>query len=134
MALTFSSFITTLGSLSVSGVTGYTAPPHRINATELPIGYPRIFNGEPQNIITCSTPLSPDTITCEYVIVVNPVLLSRNAQNYTAAATAADNLATALKTESDTDKEIYNYNIRLEIEDIGDTPYWLVVAEVFARA
>lgn len=132
MAITVAGFVATLGSLSVSGVTARTSPPQQTNAADLPLGFPRI----PQTGAEMSTFGGIGglrSVSCEYVILINPIMHDTDAVNIASAIAAMDNLHTALTTEMTTNKQIDRWSMRLDEVLVGSTSvYWAVIATVEA--
>ena len=129
MALTFASFATALGTLTVTGVTALTSPPQRIPSGNLPIGYPRLPTGENRMATFTGIP-DLDQLTCEYVVLVEAAGLSSLSANYTDSITIIDRVQAALKAEMAANLVIDSWAIRMDIELIGDTPYWAIVVTV----
>lgn len=131
MAITVTGFLSTLAGLSITGVSEQATPPQQINSASLPIGYPRLPTSE-SDMAVFSGGDGLRRVSCEYVILVSPATLSRNSTNHGAAATAMDNLHSALETEMAANQQIDGWAMRMEIEGIGDAAYWAVVATVEA--
>jgi len=131
MALTVTSFIATLGTLSISGVTSLTELPTRVNAADLPIGFPRLPTTG-NEIATFTGVGSLRNLSCEYVILIQPVPLSNTATNYAAAATAIDNLYTTLSAEMAANVQIDSWSSQMTIETLGDISYWAIVTQIEA--
>lgn len=131
MAITATGFLSTLAGLTITGVNERATPPQQVNAGALPIGYPRLPESE-AGAATFTSVTGLRSLRCEYVILINPLTLSRNSTNHGAAATAMDNLHTALATEAAANNQIDSWAMRMDVEEIGDTAYWSVVATVEA--
>ena len=133
MALTFASFASTLGGLSVSGVRALTSPPQRIPSGNLPIGYPRLPAGA-QQIATFTGVPGLDQLQCDYVILTEAITQNMASYNYSQAITVMDSLHAALKATMAAAVEIDGWDIRMDIESIGDSAYWAIIATVRASA
>lgn len=71
-----------------------------------------------------------DQLTCEYVVLVEAAGLSSLSANYTDSITIIDRVQAALKAEMAANLVIDSWAIRMDIELIGDTPYWAIVVTV----
>jgi hypothetical protein len=133
MPLTFASFASTLGTLSVAGVTANTTPPQRIPSGILPIGYPRLPNGENRRSVLTSLP-DLDQVTCDYVVLVEAAGQNTLPNNYAGTVAIMDLVHAALKAAMAANHEIDSWTIRMDIELIGETPYWAIIATVRGSA
>jgi hypothetical protein len=133
MPLTFTSFASTLGGLSVPGVQALTSPPQRMPSGNLPVGYPRLPTGGQQRSTLTSEP-DLDQLRCDYVILVETVTQNMNSYNYAAALAIMDGLHAALKAEMAALHAIDGWDIRMEIEVIAEIAYWAIITTVRASA
>lgn len=137
MATTYTSFVTALANITVTGVTRKYAlnatPPSSLNTASLPAQFIwpgggvddalRVFQagGWPQYRATLA-------------IAVEAVAQSNAPANYAACVTMIDSLRSALAAAQDTiagtDVGVVNWTIRDEIRDIAGTSYWIVMATV----
>lgn len=131
MSLTFASLASTLGGLTVTGVTVGTHPPQRIPSGNLPIAYPRLPNGE-QAAAAFNGADGLDVLACEFVILVETAAQNTNVTNYADTITYMDRLNAALKAAMTANHVIDGWAVRMDIEFIGETAYWAVVATVRA--
>lgn len=131
MALTFAFLASTLGGLTVTGVTVQAYPPQRIPSGNLPIAYPRFPTGE-QAAAAFNGQDGLDVLACEFVILVETVGQSNNVTNYADTITYMDRLNAALKAAMSANHVIDGWAVRMDIEFIGETAYWAVVATVRA--
>lgn len=126
MALTIATFATNLLAMSVTGIDRTVSnPPQHINATDLPMLYPRV-PGSNNGAITFGSQSGLDTVRLELVVIIQPFMLDTNAVNFTTVQTITDNLVTALKAEAISRHQIDTWEIRSESTD----EYWAVVATV----
>ena len=133
MPVTFASFASTLGSLSVAGVTAQAVPPQRIPSGILPIGYSRLPLGENKRSVLTSEP-DLDQVTCDYVVLVEAAGQNTLPNNYAGTIAIMDLVHAALKATMAANHIVDGWNIRMDIEVIGETPYWAVVATVRGSA
>ena len=131
MALTFASLSSALSALAITGVTVGTHPPQRIPSGNLPIAYPRLPNGE-QAASAFNGADGLDVLTCEFVLLVETAGQESNVKNYADATTYMDRLNASLKSAMATNNVIDGWTIRMDIELIGETAYWAVIATVRA--
>lgn len=141
MATTYTSFVTALANITVTGVKRKYAlnqtPPVALNTASLPAQFiwpgggvddvQRVFQagGWPQYRATL-------------VVVVEPVAQSNAPANYAACVGMIDNVRAALEAEQDTiagpDVGALSWSIREDVRDIAGTSYWLVLATVSTGA
>jgi hypothetical protein len=130
MALTATSFVGTLGGLTVTGVKKkYAFPPSQLDTAHMPCQFVRLpdsttpigtFSGAPQL----------DTVTAEIVIVIEPWAQSTNATSFALMLTMIDNLTAALKAEMAANQQINTWTISSRPTDVGTNEYWSLVATV----
>ena len=132
MAITVTSFLASLAGLTITGVTELAEPPQQLNVSASGvIGFPRL-PGSDAEMVTFSGADGLRGVECEYVILVNPIPLSRNSTNHADTATAMDNLHAALVVEMAANQQIDRWTMRMDIEEMGETNYWAVIATVEA--
>lgn len=129
MAFTYTTYVSGVAGISISGVTRtYTAPPSTINTADLPASYPRLPGGENETA-TLTYGRGLHTAVVELCVVLEPVRQNTNSVNYSAALTMFDAIKTALTSNAST-YGIDRWGIQIEIDRIGDVDYWQLVARV----
>lgn len=131
MALTYASLTSALSSLTISGVTVVTHPPQRIPSGNLPLAYPRLPSGE-QAAASFGGDSSLDVLTCDFVVLTETVAQNLQITNYADCITYMDRLNAALKSAMAANNVIDGWTARMDIEEIGETAYWAVIATVRA--
>lgn len=131
MALTYASLISELSGLTITGVTVGTHPPARIPSGNLPIAYPRLPSGE-QAAAAFDGTGGLDVLTCDFVVLTETAAQNLQITNYADCVTYMDRLTTALKSAMTTSKVIDGFTVRMDIELIGETAYWAIIATVRA--
>lgn len=131
MSLTFASLASALSGLTITGVTVGTHPPQRIPSGNLPIAYPRLPSGE-QAAAAFNGADGLDVLTCEFAVLVETAGQSNNVTNYADTITYMDRLNAALKAAMAANHVIDGWTVRMDIELIGETAYWAVIATVRA--
>lgn len=120
-----------LRALTITGVARkYDAPPTQLSTADMPLMYVRLPEGSSE---TATFDASQGLFNCaaEIVIVVKPVMQSRNSTNMDAGLTMMDALHTALSDAAQAN-DYARWAMRLETEIDGDTAYWRVIARVEA--
>ena len=127
---TYASFVSALSGLSVTGVTRKVSqPPRQVNTAELPLQYTQLPTGEEESR-SRDHPGGWLTITCEVVVLLEPILQSTQTLNYAATVAMMDNLSAALRA-TDFARSRNRWTIRGSLVNLGnDTVYWGVVARV----
>lgn len=126
---TYSGLIASLNNLSIAGVTNVTTPPVRINAADLPIGFPRLPEGSSEtNVLSMAN--FRDDLTCEYIVIIEPRNLNVQSVNYALATSVMDALNAALKAESTATQAFWKWDIRMDIDTSTNVEYWAVSATV----
>ena len=96
--MSYASFASTLTGITVTGVKrAYTAPPAQISTADLPALFPRLPQGNTA-IDTLGRTSGLLSMTCDVVLIVEPVMQNRATANYTASLALMDALDTALRT------------------------------------
>lgn len=130
--MSLTTFVQTLGALSVAGVKkAYTAPPAQLATANLPALYPRI----PASLASTVPVLSGNStglrqMTAELVVVVEPLGQNTAPANFERTAALIDALHTTLETLAGTDETVDGWAMRLTAEEVGDGAYWMLVATV----
>lgn len=127
MAFTYAGFVAALATLSVTGVTRvYDHPPAQIDTADLPSLYLRLPAGENQSVTLRAT-RGLRQATCEVVIAVEPVLQNQNEPNFEKCIGLLDALENAIVAKA-LGWGIETWSMRVEVDFVGDTAYWLIVA------
>lgn len=126
---TYAGYIADLATLSVTGVTrAYDHTPAQLNTADLPSLYVRLPSGENQSV-TLTALRGLRQATCEVVIAVEPVRQNRNEPNFATCIGLLDALEDAIAANALT-WGIDSWSMRVEVDFIGDSDYWLIVAAV----
>lgn len=126
---TYAGYIADLATLSVTGVTRvYDHTPAQLNTADLPGLYVRLPSGENQSV-TLTALRGLRQATCEVVIAVEPVRQNRNEPNFSTCVGLLDALEDAIAANALT-WGIDQWSMRVEVDFIGDTAYWLIVATI----
>ena len=127
--MTYTEYVAMLAGLTVTGVVKrYPTPPTQLNTAQLPAQWPRLPGGETQ-IITLTSGAGLPAMACDLVIAVEAYGQNTQPANYAKAVAVVDALNTALLTEA-ADGVIDGWALRLEVDQIGDVAYWVIVATV----
>lgn len=126
---TYAGFVADLATLSVTGVTRvYDHPPAQLNTADLPSLYVRLPTGENQSV-TLTALRGLRQATCEVVIAVEPVRQNQNEPNFETCIGLLDALEDAIVANALT-WGVDQWSMRVEVDFVGDTAYWLIVATV----
>lgn len=126
---TYADYVADLAALTVTGVVrSYDHLPEQIETADLPALYVRLPAGENQTV-TLTALGGLRQATCEIVIVVEPVQQNQNEPNFEACIGFLDALESALTTNALT-IGIDQWSMRVEVDYVGDTAYWLLIASV----
>lgn len=130
---TYAAYVGALAGLTVTGVKRkFTAPPTRINTADLPATYPRLPQGQ-EGPMTAEGEGGWPSLTCELVMIVEPLGQNLQPTNFAATLTLIDNLSTALRNTS-LAKSKNRWVIRQQAVNFGtETNYWTLVASVTAN-
>lgn len=129
MAFTYAGFVADLADLVVTGVVrNYDHPPEQIETADLPALYVRLPAGE-NGTVTLTALGGLRTATCEMVIAVEPVQQNQNEPNFAATVALLDAVEDAL-TASALTIGVDQWSMRMEVDYLGDTAYWLLIASV----
>lgn len=126
---TYAGYIADLATLSVAGVArAYDHPPAQLNTADLPSLYVRLPTGENQSV-TLTALRGLRQATCEVVIAVEPVRQNQNEPNFATCIGLLDALEDAIVVNALT-FGVDTWSMRVEVDFVGDTAYWLIVATV----
>lgn len=126
---TYAGYVADLATLSVTGVSRvYDHPPERINTADLPSLYVRLPAGENQSV-TLTALRGLRQATCEVIIAVEPVRQNQNEPNFATCIGLLDALEDAL-ADNALEWGVDQWTMRVEVDFVGDTAYWLIVASV----
>jgi len=120
---TLTEFDTALSGLSVTGVTrAYTYQALSVNTPDLPASFTRTPGaGIDYGLETCSG----NSLSLEYVIVMEPLGQETQSVNHVIALTMIDNLKTALDTLYTA--SMFTWSARIDIETVGGLQHWVIV-------
>ena len=129
--MTYTSFVAGLAALNVSGVTRkYTAPPSQLSSADLPTMYPRLPEGN-QEIVSFGYEVGKLSTVCELVVVMKADKQGNSQPNFADCLTMLDALNSALDANA-ASLNLDRWSLRQDGEQIGETPYWIIVARVEA--
>lgn len=127
--MTYSSFLSALSSLVVTGVTKqFGEPPAQLNSAQLPAQYVALPDGN-ANVATLASNTDTLTITVELRIVIEPLGQNMQSANWTKTTALLDALQTALVGSVDA-LQLDEWRIGVQVASIGDAAYWVIVATV----
>ena len=127
--MTYTEYAAMLSGLTIAGVTkAYSAPPTQLSTAQLPAMWPRLPSGE-TTIATMTGAAGLPSLTCDLVIAVEAYGQNTQPANYAKALAIIDALQAALADEA-LDGVVDTWQMRLDVEQIGDTAYWAIVATV----
>lgn len=138
MATTTAAWITSIvTTLSVTGVTRkYIQPPQNLNTADLPASFPKGFRRS-QSPMTFQTHGGWPTHELDFFIACEPVVQSRQPENYLLIQTMADNLDAAIRaalpnviSKSPLSWEIRAGDLIIEVAGIA---YWAVMATITGK-
>ena len=127
---TYATFTTALSGLTIAGVTRkLTEPPRQVSTADLPLQFVRLPTGE-ESARTRDHPGGWITITCDLVVVLEPVQQGTQPVNYAATLAMMDAVSAALRA-TDLAQSRNRWTMRGDwIYLGGETVYWAVVASV----
>jgi hypothetical protein len=129
---TYLSFMAALQGLTVTGVTKKAhEPPRQVSTADLPLQFVRLPTGV-EEARTRDHPGGWLTITCELVVLLEPVMQSLPAVNFALTLTMLDNISAALRG-TQVGASLNRWTIRGDYITVGDTPFWGIVAAVSNR-
>ena len=130
---TYTAFSNGVANLTVTGVRRKsTSIPDQLSPANIPYQFVRLPVGS-EGPLTADGEGGWPNRTVELVIVVSPIGLSRQPTNHALALTLIDALTTTLRAVAATNtisQSKLSWEIRGEIDFIGDTEYWLIVAPI----
>ena len=130
---TYTSFSNGVADLAVAGVERkYSNIPNMLAAADLPAQFVRLPEGS-EGPLTADGEGGWPNRTVELVIAVSPVGLSRQPINHALVLTLIAALTPTLRAVAATNtisQSKLSWRIRGEIDFIGDTAYWLIVAAI----
>lgn len=130
---TYTAFSNGVADLTVTGVKRkYRNIPNTLAAADLPAQFVRLPEGN-EGPLTADGEGGWPNRTVELVIVASPIGLSRQPTNHALVLTLIDALTTTLRAVAATNtisQSKLSWEIRGQIDLIGDTEYWLIVTRV----
>ena len=130
---TYTNFSNGLADLTVTGIKRKARSiPDQLNPADIPYQFVRLPDGR-EGPLTADGEGGWPNRTVELVIVASPVGLSRQPTNHALVLTLIDALTTTLRAVAATNtisQSKLSWEIRGEIDFIGDTEYWLIVAPI----
>jgi hypothetical protein len=131
--LTYTSMSGGIANLSVTGVKRkYTSIPNQLSTADLPAQWPRLPEGR-EGPLTAEGEGGWVNRTIQLVIAVCPVGQSRQPTNHALVLTLIDALCATLRAvpaSNTISQSKLSWRIRGGIDLIGDTEYWLVIADI----
>lgn len=129
---TATGFVTGLGELEVTGVkTCRVFAPRSFNAAEFPLSYARLPAPDMAGVESFTGQIGLRSVTAELVVVVEALGLNTQPANMAAALALLDGLHTALTANVEA-LGIDAWQIRADVDTLGDVAYWTLVASVEA--
>ena len=125
---TYTSFITAISGLVVSGVTRLTAPPASIGVP--PVSFPMLPSGSNGPLVFANSGRVGGELpayTCDLVFVYEAVGQGTQVQNYTGLLTLIDSVQAAIKTMVRPTAGPTTYTMRMDQILIGQAAYWALV-------
>lgn len=130
---TYTAFSNGVADLTITGVKRkYRNIPNTLGAADLPAQFVRLPESS-EGPLTADGEGGWPNRTVELVIVASPLGLSRQPTNHALVLTLIDALSTTLRAVPATNtisQSKLAWEIRGEIDFIGDTEYWLIVARI----
>lgn len=125
---TFTSYVTALSGLTVSGVTRkYTSPPQSINTADLPAQWPLLPSGDAAPLVFGGYGSPAGTYRCDLVIATEAVGQNVNSVNFAGVLTLMDALTTALKAMTRPVAGAFTWTIRQAIVTVAGNDYWALI-------
>lgn len=129
----YTSFSNGVADLTVTGVKRkYRNIPNTLAAADLPAQFVRLPESN-EGPLTADGEGGWPNRTVELVIVASPLGLSRQPTNHALVLTLIDALTTTLRAVAATNtisQSKLSWEIRGQIDLIGDTEYWLIVTRI----
>jgi len=127
--MTYSSFLSALSSLVVTGVTKqFGEPPAQLNSAQLPAQYVGLPSAN-TSAVTLTSLTDLLTVTAELRIAIEPLAQNMQSANWTKTVGLLDALQTALVANAAA-LALDEWRIGVEVAPIGDVAYWVIVATV----
>lgn len=127
--MTYTEYTATLAGLIVTGVVKrYSAPPTQLSTAQLPAQWPRLPQGE-TTIASLGGEMGLPSFTCDLVVAIEVIGQNTQPANYAKCLAVIDAMQTALTTEA-LDGVVDTWTLRMDVEQIGDAAYWVIVATV----
>lgn len=130
---TYTSFSNGVADLTITGVKRkYRNIPNTLAAADLPAQFVRLPESN-EGPLTADGEGGWPNRTIELVIVASPLGLSRQPTNHALVLTLIDALTTTLRAVAATNtisQSKLSWEIRGQIDLIGDTEYWLIVTRI----
>ena len=130
---TYTAFSNGVADLTVTGVKRkYRNIPNTLAAADLPAQFVRLPESS-EGPLTADGEGGWPNRTVELVIVDSPIGLSRQPTNHALVLTLIDALTTTLRAVAATNtisQSKLSWEIRGQIDLIGDTEYWLIVTRI----
>jgi len=127
--MTYTEYVATLAGLTVTGVVkAYSAPPTQLSTAQLPAQWARLPSGE-TTISTMTGAAGLPSLTCDLVIAVEVIGQNTQPANYAKALAIIDALHAALADEA-LGCVLDSWQMRVDVDQVGDTAYWVIVATV----
>lgn len=131
---TYTAFSNGVADLTVTGVKRKQRYiPDLLNPADIPFQFVRLPDPSREGPLTAEGEGGWPNRTIELVIVASPIGLNRQPTNQALVLTLIDNLVAALRAVPATNtisQSKLGWEIRGQIDFIGDTEYWLIVCRV----
>lgn len=125
-------FVTGLGALQVAGVKSRrNFAPKSYNAADLPLSYPRLPTPDASSVESFMGEIGLRSVTAELVVVVEALALNMQPVNLATALALLDALHDTLTAHVEA-LQIDRWEIRAEVDTLGEVAYWTLVASVEA--
>ena len=127
---TYTSFISTVSGVSITGVTRkFDHEPLSVHTSDLPASFVRLPGGgtNPETLTTCSG--DGKTRVVELVVILEPLGQERPSKNFSLTVTMMDNTETALDALGDF-MPMVEYQLSAEGVPVGDAVHWGIVATI----
>lgn len=130
MTATFTSFITAITGMVVSGVsTRLTAPPASLSTADIPCSFPMLPSGNVDTLVFGNGLLaggSQPTITCDLIFVYEAFGQNTFATNYSGLLTLLDAIVTASKSLTRPGAGPMTFSLRMGTINIAGNDYFAI--------
>lgn len=127
--MTYAEYVATLTALTVAGVTKrYSAPPAQLSTAQLPAMWARLPSGTVE-VVAMDGGAGLPSFTCDLVIAIEAMGQNTQPANYAKALAVIDAMQTTLTTEA-LNSDLDSWQMRVDVDQVGDTAYWVIVATV----